>query len=164
MKINLDVLSPKSVEPNPLIVLSGRNLISHSTPPPFDPSSAQLRLRLRLSSPIFIDFQTFAILLLPSVHLGRFLSVRYLSSASSLLSAARFSAALPPSLPRSSPNMLIVIPSISCSPPPPPSPPVSLLFLARRRSDLSHGTESDQIILQDSLGRRRQQRRRSRDG
>ena len=52
---------------------------------------------LRLSSPIFIDFQTFAILP-PFVHLGRFLSVRYLSSVSSPLSAARFSAALPPSI------------------------------------------------------------------
>ena len=90
MKINLDVLSPKSVEPNPLIVLSGRNLIFHS--------SLLGSVRLQLSSPIFIDFQTFAILPPPPIPLGRFLSVRYLSSVSPPLLSARFSALLPHSI------------------------------------------------------------------
>ena len=116
MKINLDVLSPKSVRraterrTNSLIVLSGRNLISHSTP------------RSRSLGPVFDSHPPFLLIFkplqspLPLLRFGRFLSVRYLSSADPVLSSARFSA-LPLSLTRSSPNMLIVIPSISYSPP-----------------------------------------------
>ena len=93
MKINLDVLSPKSIRARrrrrtpSLFYPSGRNLIFHS--------SLLGSVRLQLSSPIFIDFQTFAIL--PPSDPPRTILISSISIIGLLLSSLlsdRFSALL----------------------------------------------------------------------